>query len=302
MLPLVIKWLRFDNLGSLLPSAAAAVRRGSREGSFLDAGSDRDFNELLLKSIHAERTISTGERHIEFRPTPAFSASNSPSIEKLNATDREQSNTTSIADGKYVIKLIRRINAGIHPEIEIGRFLLEVGFKHAPDLLGWVELVEGDQRSAIAVVHRFVENQGDAWAVTAAYLDRFIDEQRLLTSEPPEESLELAAYLQRVRLLGTRTAEMQGALASRDDLPDFAPEPIVEADTTAWTQHLLDRCCHALDLLNARREELPELTRTTVELMLTQSEAIKRYIEQLLPSGSTRRRFDITATSISVKF
>ena len=32
--------------------------------------------------------------------------------------------------------------------------------------------------SAVAVVHGFVQNQGDAWTVTGAYLDRFIEEQR----------------------------------------------------------------------------------------------------------------------------
>ena len=284
LLPLVVKWVRFGDLGTLLPSAAAAVRRGSREGSLLDAGSDRDFNELLLKAIHTEQTLSAGEQRIEFYPTAAFKAMPSPSIEKLNAADREQSNTTSIADNDYVIKLLRRINAGVHPEIEIGRFLLETGFRNAPDLLGWAELVEGDQRSAIAVVHRFIENQGDAWAVTGAYLDRFIDEQRLLTGEPPAESAELAAYLQRIQVIGTRTAEMQSALASRRDLPDFAPEPIAEADIVGWTERLLERCENTFGVLKARVEELPELTRATVESMLAQSDAIKRYIQQLLPN------------------
>ena len=46
-----------------------------------------------------------------------------------------------------------------------------------------VELVEGNSKSAIAVVHAFVENQGDAWTVTSAYLDRFVEEQRLRDRE-----------------------------------------------------------------------------------------------------------------------
>ena len=101
-------------------------------GRFSTRGSDRDFNELLLKNIHAKQTLTAGEQRIEFHPTPAFEQLPSPSIEKLNATDREQSNTTSIADANYVIKLLRRVNAGMHPEIEVGRFLLEAGFKNAP--------------------------------------------------------------------------------------------------------------------------------------------------------------------------
>ena len=102
----------------------------------------------------------------------------------MKAAEREQSNTSVIVENKYVVKIFRRIAAGIHPEIEIGRFLADVAhFKNAPTLLGSLELVEGESRSALAVVHDFVENQGDAWTVTGAALDRLIDEQRLLPDE-----------------------------------------------------------------------------------------------------------------------
>jgi maltose alpha-D-glucosyltransferase/alpha-amylase len=71
----------------------------------------------------------------------------------------------------------------INPEIE-RRFLTDtIPFPHTPALLGAIELEENGVRSAVAVVHRFVENQGDAWTVTSAYLDRFVEEQRLLTAE-----------------------------------------------------------------------------------------------------------------------
>ena len=100
---------------------------------------------------------------------------------------------------------------------------------------GAVELEENGARSAVAVVHGFVENQGDAWTVTSAYLDRFVEEQRLLTAEAAGHSDEQAAYLRRMEQVGRRVAEMQLALASRDDIADFAPEPIAADDVRAWT-------------------------------------------------------------------
>ena len=58
---------------------------------------------------------------------------------------------TALVDNQYVVKVYRKLEAGINPEIEIGRFLTEVaGFANTPALLGSVELVEGDERSAIA--------------------------------------------------------------------------------------------------------------------------------------------------------
>ena len=106
-------------------------------------------------------------------------------MEKIVVPNREQSNTTVIVDASCVVKIFRKLNEGIHPEIEIGRFLIEhTGYRNVPDLLGSIELVEGEQRSALAVAHRFVENQGDAWTVTGAYLGRFIDDQRVLSARP----------------------------------------------------------------------------------------------------------------------
>ena len=93
------------------------------------------------------------------------------------------------------------------------------------------------RRSAIAIVHAFVQNQGDAWTVTSAYLDRFVDEQRLLAaSEHPGESEEQVPYLRYMSQTGRRVAEMHLALAGNDELADFAPEPIRPEDVQRWIE------------------------------------------------------------------
>jgi maltose alpha-D-glucosyltransferase/alpha-amylase len=149
--------------------------------------------------------------------------------------------------------------------------------------LGSVELVEGDRRSALVVAHRFVENQGDAWTVTAAYLDRYIDEQRVLAAAAPTESLELASYLQRLRQMARRTAELQLALASRPDIPDFAPEPITPADVAAWTERLIERASRTVALLDRKRRDLGDSDRPLADRVLQASDAITSHIRRLLP-------------------
>jgi maltose alpha-D-glucosyltransferase/alpha-amylase len=92
----------------------------------------------------------------------------------------------------------------------VGRFLTDtVSFPNTPPLLGAVELEEKGTRGAVAVVHGFIENQGDAWAVTSAYLDRFVEERRLLTAEAAEHSDEEAAYVRRMDQVGRCVAELQ---------------------------------------------------------------------------------------------
>jgi maltose alpha-D-glucosyltransferase/alpha-amylase len=285
LIPFAVHWSRFDRIGTAAKDAAAAVRRGPREGTLLDAARDKEFNALLLKAIHADRRVSTANAELVFRSTEAFRAMPAPVIEELVATDREQSNTTVIADETYVIKLLRRIREGIHPEVEMGQFLVDVGYKNAPALLGSAEIVEGDNSSAIAVVHRFIENQGDGWTVTGHYLDRFVDEQRVVLDDGAAESDELASYLRHVCLIGRRTGELHVALASRPDDPAFAKNAVTAQDIAGWTERLLERANHTFGLLAERSGDLGDTVRRLIDRLLDHRKAITAHLHQLFPQG-----------------
>jgi maltose alpha-D-glucosyltransferase/alpha-amylase len=283
LLPMTIKWTRFDR-EQQNPNALAAVRRGPREGTLLDATADASFVALLLENLRVARTVEDEQRRLEFAPTGRFPDSGPIAIQDVHAVDTEQSNTTVLVGADYVIKLFRRLERGLNPEIEVGRFLTEtVAFAHTPPLLGSVELEENGARSAVAVVHAFVQNQGDAWTVTSHYLDRFVEEQRLLTAEAAGHSDEQAAYLRRLDQVGRRVAELQLALASRDDIVDFAPEPISVDDARSWTETLLQRAGRAFDDLARRRPELSEDDRQLVDALLSYREALPARLRELLP-------------------
>jgi len=283
LLPLAIKWTRFDPLGPN-PNGLAAVRRGPREGTLLDATSDVDFIAGLLENLRAGQTVEAEHRRLEFRPTGSLSRENAPAVTEVHAVQTEQSNTTVLVGGDYVVKLFRRLEPGINPEIDIGRFLTEtVAFPHVPPLLGAVELEEDGTRNAVAVVHGFVQNQGDAWTVTSAYLDRFVEEQRLLRAEAAGESDELGAYLLRMQQVGRRVAELQRALASRDDLADFAPEPITPDDVRRWKDDVLMRAQRAFDALARRRADLTDNDCQLVDALLSHRDALADRLGEMLP-------------------
>ena len=283
LLPLTIKWTRFDRERQN-PSTLAAVRRGPREGSLLDATADPGFVALLLENLRAARTIEADQRRIAFAPTARFPQVGPIAIQDVHAVDTEQSNTTVLVGIDYVVKLFRRLERGLNPEIELGRFLTEIAsFSHAPPLLGAVELEENGARSAVAVVHGFVQNQGDAWTVTSAYLDRFVEEQRFLTAEAAGHSDEQTAYLRRMDQVGRRIAELHLALASRDDIVGFAPEPIAADDVRSWTEGILQRAGRALDDLAHRRSDLTENDRQLVDALLSYRESLPARLRELLP-------------------
>ncbi len=286
VMPMQIEWVRFDR-ERYNPRALAAVRQGAREGTLLDVATDQIFIGLLLRNLKESLIVEESEQglRLEFRPTSRLENRAIKQPEHIRAIETERLDSTALVDNDYVVKIYRTLETGIRPEIEMGRFLTEVaGFANTPALLGSVELIEGDERSAVGVVHAFVANQGDAWTVTAAYLDRFVDEQGLLAaSERTRESEDQVAYLRYMSQAGRRVAEMHVALSGQNDLPDFVPEPVRHEDVQRWTGDILARAERVFDTLKQRRDALKEADRALVDQLLVQQAGLPGRLKAMLP-------------------
>ncbi len=284
VLPMQIEWVRFDR-EHYNPNAFAAIRQGAREGSLLDVASSPIFIGLFLRNLRESLIVEESGLRLEFWPTSKFGDRVVREPQRVEPVESNRCATTSLVDGEYVVRLYRKLETGIHPAIEIGRFLTEVaGFANTPALLGSAELVEeGDHRSAIATVHAFVLNQGDGWTVSAAYLGRFLDKQRLLVREKAAASEEQGPYLRYMAQAGKRTAELHLALASNTELADFAPEPTQAADVARWTGEVTAQADRAFDSLSQRRDALRESDRALADRVLGLRDRLHQRLASLLP-------------------
>ena len=282
ILPVAVKWTRFSDEREN-PRALAAARQGAREGTLVDVATDEGFIGALLDLMGRAETLTSDGLQIEFMPGMNFPPGPIALGGPVRAIATEQSNTTALVGNRFVVKLFRKIEPGINPEVEIGHFLTDVvAFPNAPPLLGAAELVEGDRRSTIAVVHAFVENQGEAWTVTSAYLDRFVEEQSLLATDDAQSD-ELTAYQRVTALIGRRLAQMQIALASRGDIEAFRPESVAAADTAAWIRSVVKRADRVHEALTKRRDALPEADRALADGVLAHADGLEKRLRQLLP-------------------
>jgi len=269
--------------------ALAAVRQGAREGTLLDVATSPIFIGLLLRNLQQSLTVEEGEQglRLEFRPTSRFTSKPIRQPEHIRAVEAERPDSTSLVDDQYVVRIYRTLEPGPNPEIEMGRFLTEVaGFANTPALLGSVELVEGNSRSAVGAVHAFVANQGDAWNVTASHLDRFVDEQRTLAANEDSGGQTIQTpYLGYLSQAGRRLAELHIALAGNAELPEFAPEPIRTEDINRWTGDILIRAERIFDALGKRRDRLKEVDRPLVDRLLALQPTLPKRLKELLPHG-----------------
>jgi maltose alpha-D-glucosyltransferase/alpha-amylase len=284
VLPMQIEWVRFDR-ERYNPNALAAVRQGAREGTLLDVTTDTIFIGLLLRNLSQTLTIEENGLKLEFRPTDKFSGKSIRQPERLGLLEGAPFSSTMLVDSDYAVKLFRKLESGMNPEIEIGRFLADVAdFANTPVMLGSAELIEGEARNAIAIVHAQVGNQGDAWTVTSAYLDRLLEEQRLLAADGEiRESEEQVVYLHNLSQTGRRAAELHLALASASGLPDFAPEPIQPPDVARWITAIVQSAGRVFHTLRQRRGSFGEADRAMIDALLAQQENLDGRLNALMP-------------------
>jgi trehalose synthase-fused probable maltokinase len=175
---------------------------------------------LAREVVHLMRqgqTLTTEDGRLEFRRVEGeelgFEISD---LAQARPMDAEQSNTSVVFDDEHVLKLYRRLEAGINPELELLRFLTERGFPYVATLEGWVAYVGHPMDATLAILQEYVAStEGDGWE---------------LALEALSDAAQAEAFLPRLRRLGEVTAQMHTLLGSEQVDPSFAPEePSTEA-------------------------------------------------------------------------
>ena len=224
-----------DDDETLMPFAIARLRRGARMGLLLDADASPDFANAVLHSLKRGDEIGTVQGgKIRFTASPLLANEEPVDTNAIRRMGAEQSNSSINLDDRMALKIYRRLQPGANPEVEIGRFLTDTAhFKNAPPTLGVVEHVAADGTvTALAVLQRFVRNQGDAWTWTLNVLTRIMDALAFGSDQSRSEGLGQGfdSYTPHMRRLGRRTAEMHKALAHPTDDAAFAAEPLTLDD------------------------------------------------------------------------
>ena len=277
-LPFSAKWgSEHVRVGApLLPFTLAKLRSGPRVGALLDGANDQDFIREVAWAIGENKAIEAEDGRVVFLASPNWTpiARDAP----IRAVGAEQSNVSIIVDERIMLKIYRRLRAGIQPELEIARFLTEIAhYSNTPEFLGAMEYVaESGEHTALAIAFSFVQNQGDAWTAVVEGLDRALEDLALLQDEEVSVETDLEGLygfpLDLAGRLGTRTGELHRAFATPTDDPAFATEPITRDDIARWSQTLREEsdrvlselegmigslsetaCQHATNLLGARQ-------------------------------------------------
>ena len=170
-----------------------------------DALAEAEQAGRLLSLIDAAQELETDEGSLRFRR--AGDAVQSAAGLPARLMGAEQSNTSVVFGDRVVLKVFRRLEPGINPELEMLRFLTAREFESIAPLYGWYEYDGRSFATTLGVAQEFAAGAVDGWQLV---LERF--------SSDPDWLIE------RLGELGTVTGRMHSLLASDHEDSAFAPE------------------------------------------------------------------------------
>ena len=165
----------------LVPLQAAGFARvaGPQKGVICDALAVGDCCQGLLRGILAGRTRQVEDGEIlaapissEGPPEQAPAALHAPLVHR-----GQHGNMSVIYDGSYILKTFRRVQEGVNPDLEIGRFLdRQTIYRGFAPIVGSIEYRRrGSEPITLGVLHRHVANQGTAWQFTVDQLSQYFE-------------------------------------------------------------------------------------------------------------------------------
>jgi len=267
------------------PQLVLARLTGARKGIILDASADDRLGATLLEEFDRGASVRLKRGTLHVRRTNAYPEIRGQGPLPTRRLTIEQSNTSMALDDRLIVKLLRRVEPGPNPDVEIGEHLtMHTAFRRSPQVAGWLEYEgPGEPVSHLVVAQQFVPSQADGWNHALGELGRFYEEVQVLDPPGPkllgpEQPIALArsgtptaicdltgAYIDSAQQLGRRTAELHLALASDTRTDGFAPEPFTHADYERLLADAISQASRAADLLTVRPVSTGDDARAIVE-------------------------------------
>ncbi len=266
-------------------------------GVVFDSLSDPAVCSSLLDAIGENRSFRASAGTIRAFSTSAFPEARGPLAKPLSVAGGsfEQSNSAVVFGDRLILKVFRRLEPGINPDFEIGRFFAEkTRFDRVPRTAGALLYDTGDAEPLmLGILQGLVKNEGTGWDHALHDLKTYFEEAsrrvgpvegdesegrpviELARLEAPEGAKRaIGPYLQAAATLGRRTAEMHLALASDATEPAFRPEKITPEDLEHLADEVREQVAVALKSLQANLAKLPEATAAEGREVLAGSSAL----------------------------
>jgi predicted trehalose synthase len=151
----------------------AIVRVGDDHYQLLQVGDDRPdaiddprVGEALALGFVEQREVEGAAGRVRF----VRAADRAPITGATRLIGTEQSNSSIVIGDQAILKVLRRLQPGPHPEIEMLGALSRLGSPYVPTLLGSMEVAGGPVDAVLGVLVEFVHDGRDGWGLVLELL------------------------------------------------------------------------------------------------------------------------------------
>jgi len=284
-------------LGDRPAAGVIVVQRSDtqEQATLCDTSREDEYWLLLFDALAKNRRVAGRHGRADPQQTEAFAELGPEVGFEVSVHGGEQSNTSAVLGGKFIMKIFRRIAEGENPDLEIGRYLTEqTDLACVPKVAGALEYRGAQGKPfTLAVLHEYIPNESDAWVYTLEELDRYLERVEAEGGGPPTAEvlprtslLDLAEmpmpdlvhdmigpYLPAAELLGRRTAELHLALAAGGG-KNFAPEAFTKLYQRSLYQSMRAQGRRTLHVLQQHQSGLPEETAEDARWLLRHEESL----------------------------
>ncbi|MGI9184376.1 MAG: maltokinase N-terminal cap-like domain-containing protein [Solirubrobacteraceae bacterium] len=196
--------LTFVAPGVIEPAGHTPIQR-TADAAVFDAVADPERARILLRAIDAEESIETENGCFRFHRSE-LSGPLAPDA-PVRPVGVEQSNSSIVFGDETVLKVFRKLEPGINPELELLQFLTRHEYANIAPLLGWYEYDGRSFAATLGVAQRFFPDATGGWELALARIGTDPD-----------------GFLVELGKLGQVTAELHNALAGDATDPAFSPD------------------------------------------------------------------------------
>jgi maltose alpha-D-glucosyltransferase/alpha-amylase len=273
----------------------------NQDAIYYDATIQSDFyTQILDIFIHRRAFTAVREQklHIDYYNKKRFDdikEAPTPSYRSF-----EQSNSGVIYDDMFFLKLYRRIEKGVNPEVEMTGFLSKHEFSRTPQVNASLALTLGRKDYTLGMIQDFVRNEKDAWNFTGDLLRRQCEDllthksselptqpqfvpldQRLERDVPELIQAYSSYYLEQLQKMAIAVAKMHQCLGQEDIRNDFSPEDFTPFYQRSMFQSLRNWTERVFKVLKDTRGKMDEPTREIADDVLERKTQVYRLFEPL---------------------
>jgi maltose alpha-D-glucosyltransferase/alpha-amylase len=266
--------------------ALARVRRAAEMGMLTDAFTLPTFLHALVRGLRANQELAAPTAmppvKLRFIGEDALAGIDLPEDGEVKWFTGEQSNSSVILNDSVVLKLLRHVVAGVHPEAEMTRRLTQAGYANSAALLGEIVRLNNDGTPhTLALMHKLIGNQGDAWAWTLEYLKRTLEGAALTAESAEDYDEDLRGYHNFAATIGKRLGELHATLALPCDDPAFTPQRATRADAEQRAADVVTMLDRGLQALEDNKHRFDTANTERAAWLRQQRDALVRVVEDL---------------------